>query len=63
MGKKCEKCKYRNRFYFPSIVYYCDYLCMTGKRRPCEAGDTCTAYQEKEKDGTGKILYNVRENP
>ena len=39
--KYCDPCVYRKSFtggWWP----YCDYLCMTGKPRPCPAGDGCT---------------------
>lgn len=38
--KYCDGCHYRKIFHgaFP----YCDYLLMTGERRPCPAGDGCT---------------------
>ena len=37
----CKGCFYRK--YFTARAWpYCDYLCMTGKRRPCPAGDGCT---------------------
>ena len=39
--KHCDNCIYRKKFSFNTP--YCDYLCMTGKRRPCPGGDECTA--------------------
>ena len=39
--KYCDQCVYRKSItggWWP----YCDYLCMTGKPRPCPAGDGCT---------------------
>lgn len=39
--KYCDRCVYRKNF-TSGAVHYCDYLCMTGKRRPCQAGDGCT---------------------
>lgn len=34
---------------------YCDYLCMTGKSRPCAAGKDCTAYKKiKKRKAKGK---------
>ena len=36
----CEGCFYRKTF--ASLGPYCDYLCMTGRKRPCPAGDGCT---------------------
>ena len=41
-SKYCNPCIYRKVF-AGSWLPYCDYLCMTGKRRPCPAGDGCTA--------------------
>lgn len=40
--KYCDPCIYRKVF-AGSWLPYCDYLCMTGERRPCPAGDGCTA--------------------
>lgn len=39
--KYCDPCTYRKSFTSGTIPY-CDYLCMTGKLRPCPAGDGCT---------------------
>ena len=39
--KWCDACIYRKSFTSGSIPY-CDYLCMTGKKRPCPAGDGCS---------------------
>lgn len=36
----CEKCVYRKTF--TSAGPYCDYICMTGHRRPCPPGEGCT---------------------
>lgn len=54
MGKKQVKpigeCKRKKSCYygktFDARNYYCDYLCMTGKMRPCTA-DSCTVYKRK----------------
>ena len=35
----CEGCVYRTKLGFG---YVCDYLCMTGQRRPCPFGEGCT---------------------
>lgn len=39
--KYCDKCTYCKSFAGGTIPY-CDYLCMTGKLRPCPAGDGCS---------------------
>ena len=36
----CEGCLYQKKF--TSDMKYCDYICMTGRRRPCPGGDGCT---------------------
>lgn len=38
--KYCDKCTFRK--FFHNYFRYCDYLLMTGERRPCPAGDGCT---------------------
>lgn len=42
--KKKKSCKYGKTFC--GTMYYCDYLCMEGKMRPCPAGK-CTVYKRK----------------
>lgn len=37
----CDPCIYRKKFQSGALPY-CDHLCMTGKPRPCPAGDGCT---------------------
>ena len=39
--KYCDACIYRKTF-TSGATPFCDYLCMTGKQRPCPAGDGCT---------------------
>lgn len=39
--KYCDPCVYRKSI-TGGWCPYCDYLCMTGKQRPCPAGDGCT---------------------
>lgn len=39
--KYCDPCVYRKSI-TGGWCQYCDYLCMTGKPRPCPAGDGCT---------------------
>ena len=44
----CMGCHYRKAFNGGEYqINYCDYLCMTGKRRPCPAGDNCSVWAEK----------------
>ena len=39
--KYCDPCVYRKSI-TGGWCPYCDYLCVTGKPRPCPAGDGCT---------------------
>jgi hypothetical protein len=39
-SQKCMNCKYYYGSYDFSIV--CNYLFVTGRKRPCEPGDKCT---------------------
>lgn len=39
--KYCDACIYRKTI-TSGVIPYCDYICMTLKRRPCPAGDGCT---------------------
>lgn len=44
---KCKKCFYSGPVNFivdDKRLYSCDYLILTGARRPCPAGNTCTVY-------------------
>ena len=38
----CKDCKYSMIISWEGTFYACDYMGMTGKRRPCEPGDGCT---------------------
>lgn len=51
--KRCEKCIYSKKFNSMSLPY-CDYLCMTGKIRPCPAGDGCTVRTTRKEDQKGE---------
>lgn len=50
--KRCRKCYYSGPVdigwgkVYP--LYSCDYLLITGHRRPCPAGDACTVYSPKK---------------
>lgn len=44
--KFCDKCAFRKKF--SCGLYYCDFFCMTGKRRPCPAGEGCTVRVERK---------------
>lgn len=52
--KRCAKCIYSKRLHTTKTKgsnlrhTYCDYLCMTGERRPCPA-EECTAYKGKKR--------------
>ena len=41
---QCPTCFYRWREPGTQDNYYCDYLSMTGMRRPCEPSPKCTEY-------------------
>lgn len=43
--KEKKKCLYGKRF--AGSLFYCDYLCMTGKMRPCDA-ENCTEFIDKK---------------
>ena len=47
VGDKCKGC-----IYYFSTSGTCDYLIMTGKRRPCPAGKGCSVKVVKKKRGT-----------
>ena len=47
MANKCAKCKYGKRLNHVGI-YYCDYLEMTGCKRPITASE-CKLYEENPK--------------
>ena len=48
--KVCSKCVYSKGFYHKTPQYigdlYCDYMCMTGKLRPCPAAQ-CTEFKPR----------------
>ena len=48
---RCQSCAYSDRLAQAGQWkhFYCNYFIATGKRRPCEAGDSCTVYKEKER--------------
>lgn len=43
----CKTCKYKKYLRSTYLLLYCDYLCMTGKRRGCNIGE-CDKYEKKE---------------
>lgn len=47
MGKQCKGCAYAVRL---SLAWCCDYLSLTGHRRPCPPGEACTVRKEAERD-------------
>lgn len=49
ISEKCKRCKYLKKLTLlhMEIIDYCDYLCMTGKRRGCEAGECCNKFELK----------------
>lgn len=46
----CAKCYYRA--FFPALGWGCEYICVTGKRRPCPSGEGCTVRKIKSRVGT-----------
>lgn len=42
----CRDCQYSMWLSWDGRYCVCDYLGMTGKRRPCEAGDGCTVKEK-----------------
>ncbi len=47
MSKQCEGCAYAVLL---SHDWCCDYLSLTGHRRPCPPGEACTVRKEAERD-------------
>ena len=45
--KKCKRCFYS--FNHSAHLPTCDYILITGHRRPCPAGDNCTEFTTKRK--------------
>lgn len=41
---KCKTCEYR-WLEMGAHIWCCDYICITGKRRPCPPGRNCTVYE------------------
>lgn len=46
----CTKCYYR--VFLPALGFGCEYICVTGKRRPCPSGEGCTVRIIKSRTGT-----------
>lgn len=42
--KKCSTCKYSCRISFEGGDRFCQYILITGRRRPCPGGNECTVY-------------------
>lgn len=50
--KPCKDCKYKSMLGSGpagEATYFCDYIGIEGKRRPCPAGDGCTAFKPEKK--------------
>ena len=48
MAARCQGCRYAVPVYFgdgDDLLTGCVYILRQGKRRPCPAGDGCTAYE------------------
>ena len=43
--KKCSTCKYSCRISFEGGDRFCQYILITGHRRPCPGGNECTVYE------------------
>lgn len=48
-GNPCKGCKYAVSEYKGSEGYYCQYILMTKKRRPCPPGEGCTVKETEQK--------------
>lgn len=55
---KCKTCEYR-WLELGGNNWCCDYICITGKRRPCPPGEKCTVYEPY----TGKYDRSRPEGP
>lgn len=55
----CRGCRYRKMLYgFGSGgLAYCSYCLETGKKRPCQPGDGCTEWADKEERADARHLY------
>lgn len=63
-ASKCGSCKYG--YMHMNFGPYCDYILLTGHRRPCPPGEECTAYEKGQHPdgGFGAVpleLINPRE--
>lgn len=47
--KKCSTCKYNCRLSFEDGDRFCQYILITGHRRPCSVGDECTVYEKSKR--------------
>ena len=45
----CVDCRFCMELHWEGKYYACDYMGMTGKRRPCEAGDGCKVKEKGER--------------
>lgn len=44
--KKCSSCKYSCRISCEGGDRFCQYILITGHRRPCPGGSKCTVYEK-----------------
>ena len=64
--KYCDGCHYRQHFTSGGLPY-CNYLCSTGHKRPCPAGDGCTVrvlrkvYRKRVRTDAEKIEFREKE--
>lgn len=64
--ERCKSCKYSRKLTTTDkkdtgCEYYCNYICLELKVRPCPAGDECTVYIEKDPNQKQSAYY--REYP
>lgn len=61
--KKCLTCKYSGALSSRTDVSalrntYCNYIGITGIKRPCKAGKDCTVYEKRTKENKQKWRYS-----
>ena len=55
----CAGCVFRKAFGGgDGKLYYCDYLCMTGRLRGCPAGKGCDKWEEKHMSARREVRAN-----
>lgn len=57
---RCRKCYYGSMagsFNMPT----CDYILITGKKRPCHGGEECTVFREGRRTSRERIAEDIRQ--